>query len=191
MDADTLQKLTVLYQLIESLRAKDNWCGETHVQKAGFFLEQLSDNVLGYEYVLYKHGPFSFGVSEDLASMKSLRFIDEVIAHPNYGPRLKNNPEAGKMLKESFGGRCRQLAGALDFVVSKLCGYGVVTLERVATALYFTKQERVEDLNERAQRIHRIKPHISLVSALDAISNVENILTEWQQVKVDLPASLA
>jgi len=72
------------------------------------------------------------------------------------------------------------LKPTVDFVVSKLADFGVATLERLATALYFTKLEPIADLEERARKIHEVKPHISKHAALDAVKRVEDILAEWK-----------
>ncbi len=179
MNAESLQRQTALYDLIDLLRAKDNWCGETHVQKSVYFLEQLTGGDLGYDFILYKHGPYSFGLSEELASMGAMRFVDEVITHPSYGPRLKTNPEVQQMLHASFAEKSKQLERPMRFVVGKLSEYGVAKLERLATALYFTKQEPVDGMEKRAHEINRVKPHISLTLALEAVHTVDAILAEW------------
>ena len=179
MNSETLEKQTVIFELIGSLRANDNWCGETHIQKTSFFVEELSGHNLGYDFILYKHGPYSFELSEDLAGMGALHFVDQEIVNPNYGPRLKRNPEVEQMLKEQFGQKIQNLKPAVDFVVLKLSEYGVATLERLATALYFTKKEPIEGVDARARKINEVKPHIPMTLALDAVKNVDQILAEW------------
>ncbi len=191
MNTESLQRQTVLYDLINALRAKDNWCGETHIQKTVYFLEQLTRGGLGYEFILYKHGPYSFTLSEELAGMGAMRFVDEVITHPHYGPRLKTNPEVESMLHRDFGEKSKRLKHALNFAVAKLSDYGVATLERLATALYFTKQEPVEGVEERARKINEVKPHISIVLALDAAKTVDKIFAEWEHKQHAAPAAAA
>jgi hypothetical protein len=144
--------------------------------------KQLQDT-LGYPFILYKRGPYSFELSEDLSAMGAFRFIEDEIAHPAYGPRLKPKSDVAKMLRKDFGELTENLKGAMDYVVDKLAGYGVVTLERLATALYFTKQKRIEDEQERATKIHKVKPHIPQARALEAVRAVEEILAEWKQVQ--------
>lgn len=179
MNSQTLENQAAIYDLIGALRAKQNWCGETHVQKSIFFLEELGNRSLGYDFILYKHGPYSFDLNEDLAGMGALRFIDEEIVNPNYGPRLKQNREVEPMLHNHFGQKSKSVKPVADFVVSKLADYGVATLERLATALYFTKKEPIEGVEARARKINEVKPHISMTLALDAVKNVDQILAEW------------
>lgn len=36
-----LQRDAVILSLIENLRSKGSWCGETHIQKATYFIQEL------------------------------------------------------------------------------------------------------------------------------------------------------
>jgi uncharacterized protein YwgA len=58
------QNRAILVTLIKSLRSKGSWCGETHIQKAAFFLQQLTGVPIDFDFILYKHGPFSFDLRE-------------------------------------------------------------------------------------------------------------------------------
>jgi len=55
---DRLQKAALITRLLQNLRSKHSWCGETHIQKAAFFAQELMEVPLGFEFILYKHGPF-------------------------------------------------------------------------------------------------------------------------------------
>jgi len=185
-EQNSLERQTLIYELIKALRKRDNWCGETHVQKTTYFFEELTGHALEYQFVLYKHGPYSFELSEDLSAMGAYRFVEDEIAHPAYGPRLKPNREVEQMLLKDFGKLAEEFAGPVEFVADKLAGYGVVTLERLATALYFTKQRPVEGDAERARQIHQVKPHISEVLALDAVKTVNEILEDWNNYELQI-----
>lgn len=63
-----LQRDAVILSLIENLRAKGSWCGETHIQKATYFVQELLRVPLEFEFVLYKHGPYSFDLSDELTA---------------------------------------------------------------------------------------------------------------------------
>ena len=62
----------LLAELIEKLQENGSWCGETHVQKCAYFLEDLLGVPVGCEFVLYKHGPYSFDLHDALIEMKVL-----------------------------------------------------------------------------------------------------------------------
>jgi hypothetical protein len=178
-----LERQTLIYELIKALRKKDNWCGETHVQKTAYFFEEITGHRLSYQFILYKHGPYSFELSEDLSIMGAYRFVGDEIAHPAYGPRLKPNIEVEEMLLKDFGKLATEFARPMEFVTEKLSGCGVAVLERLATALYFTKHNPEKGYAERARQINQVKPHISQALALEAVKQVDQILDEWENIK--------
>jgi hypothetical protein len=184
--AESLRKQAVIFDVIEELRSSGSWCGETHVQKTVYFIEQLTSGGIGYPFILYKHGPFSFDLSGDLAVMNVRRYVEDEIETPQYGPRIKPSPDPAvrQILHHEYGNLSQSLARIRHFVIKHLAPYGVATLERLATALYFTKQQVVVDIVERAKRIHQVKPHISEALALEAVKTVEQILAEWNAQSV-------
>ena len=44
-------------------------------QKAVYFLQEIFDVPTGIEYILYKHGPYSFDLTADLTALRP-RFSD-------------------------------------------------------------------------------------------------------------------
>jgi hypothetical protein len=176
-----LGKQAFVMELVEGLRKTGNWCGETHVQKTIFFTQLLSDQPPPFKFVLYKHGPFSFDLSETLSVMGALRYLEDEVPDPRYGPRLKPNSDAITLLRQKFGTLAVNRKAEIEFVVEKLSNYGVAMLERLGTALYFTKQEPIQESLLRAQKINEVKPHISQIEALKAIETVDSILSEWNQ----------
>jgi hypothetical protein len=181
---DDLQKHAAIMALIEELRSVGNWCGETHVQKTSYFLNVLSNRALGFDFILYKHGPFSFDLGETLSVMASLRYLEDEVPDPRYGPRLKPNREGSRMLRNQSGKLAHKLKPQISFVVKKLAPYGVATLERLGTALYFTCQERIESQENRSRKIHEVKPHITESQALDAVKTVNRLLEEWKDYEL-------
>jgi hypothetical protein len=177
-DNENLERQALLLLLMKALWSRDSWCGETHVQKTTFFLDELTNHNVGYSFILYKHGPYSFQLSEDLSMMEARQFLEDKIVSPSYGPRLKPNP-AAEVLLSPFGRRAQGLRDAISFVVDKLSDCSVATLERLGTALYVTQRENLGDAAARARRIHQVKPHVSETQALDAVNRVDAILKEW------------
>ena len=45
---ERLKKAAVVTTLVDQLRDEDSWCGETHVQKAVYFLQSLFDVPTGF-----------------------------------------------------------------------------------------------------------------------------------------------
>ena len=44
-----LQRGAVIITLVEKMKKKGSWCGETHIQKAVFVLQEIVGVPLGYE----------------------------------------------------------------------------------------------------------------------------------------------
>ena len=55
-----LEKANLLVRLTERLRANKSWAGETHLQKATYILKRVLGVPVEFDFILYKHGPFSF-----------------------------------------------------------------------------------------------------------------------------------
>lgn len=51
------QRQAILLALIQRLREKGSWCGETHIQKSAYFLQELLGVPLDLNVIFYKHGP--------------------------------------------------------------------------------------------------------------------------------------
>src|SRR5438874_1611684 len=96
-----LQRAAVLASLIEELRAHESWCGETHIQKNVYVLEELLDVGLEFEFILYKHGPYSFDLADELLELRADRLVEPEPPKPPYRPRLKLT-ESGRRLLETY-----------------------------------------------------------------------------------------
>jgi hypothetical protein len=176
-----LQRTAVIVSLIEGLRAKDSWCGETNVQKGCFFLQELTGVPLGLEFVLYKYGPYSFELTDELTAMRADSLLALRVRDPRYGPCYVPGELAGSLL-ERYPKTVARYANEVAFVAQRLGSRGVADLERVATALYVRKEVAAVAVNERACRITQLKPHISLSDAQAAIREVDKMFADAEQL---------
>jgi hypothetical protein len=163
--------------LADALRKRGSWAGETHVQKAGYLLQHLLRVPLGFKYILYKHGPFSFDLRGAISEMEADRLIRwEPKPYP-YGPSLQPGPNAGYVFAASKW--LIAFRRQIEFTADKLAGKNVAALERLATALYVSME--VGPAATRAQRIHALKPHVSLQQAEAAVTEIDGIRREAEQ----------
>jgi hypothetical protein len=169
-----LQRAALLAELVEQMRAQNSWCGETHLQKATFFLQELLDVDLGYDFIVYKHGPFSFDLRDELGELVSDRLIRYEPQLPPYGPRIATTDEAERV-QEIYPRTLARHAEQIRFVAEKLDARGVVDLERLATALYVTLEAPQAGRDERARSLRLLKPHIAEPAALRAVEEVDEI----------------
>ena len=169
-----LQRAAVLLTLLDALKQRGSWCGETHLQKSVYFLEEMCRVPLGFSYVIYRHGPYSFDLSDEITALRADRLLD-LQPKPPYGPTIVRGENAEHFLP-NFGKTVRQNSPQIEFVSEQLGSFTVFELERVATALYVTRElaPSTDDLR-RASRLHEIKPHISIEDALQAIRYVDGM----------------
>jgi len=177
---ERLKRDVILIHLIEALRKRGSWCGETHVQKAAYFLQEMARAQTGFEFILYKHGPFSFDLRDELAAMRADALVSLRVLDPAYGPSIVPEP-AAESLCDRFTATVRMHTPKIAFVAERFGGKQVSHLERLATAFYISKEMK-GSANARAERVNELKPHISFDMALDAVRTVDG----WQQEATSL-----
>lgn len=176
---ERLPQAAILTRLIQRLRDKGSWCGETHIQKAVFFLQEITQVPLGFQFVLYWHGPFSFDLRDELTGLRAdgLLRLEPV---RGYGPKIATTDRC-KYIQEWFPETLETYRRHLEFVISRFGNTGAVELERLATA-YFVTRFKVdsESVSKRAEKLNQLKPHIPLDSARNAVIQSDKITAAWK-----------
>lgn len=172
---DRIRRAAVVMRLIERLRERGSWCGETHVQKAVLFLQEMAEVPLGFDYILYKHGPFSFDLRDELTSLRADGLL-RLEPQPPYGPQILPTDQS-KYVQNLSSRTLGRYDPAIAFVANTLGARGVMDLERLATAFFVTKRPEGDVTVEgRAQRLRELKPHISREAAISAVHEVDSLL---------------
>ena len=179
---DRLQKASLIIEFINKLKEKGSWCGETHIQKATYFLQGLTGVPLDFEFILYKHGPFSFDLRDELTAMRADGLIKNEIQLPPYGPSLLPT-DLGNKIHDHFPKTTKKYSSEIEFVSEYLGDKSVAELERMGTALYAILKNIGNDKSERAEEIHKLKPHVSTEEALLALNKVEGMIKELEKIK--------
>ncbi len=174
------QKAAFLARLVDRLRSHGSWTGETHIQKAAFFLQKLLGVPLGFNFILYKHGPFSFDLRDELASMRADDILALDVQLP-YGSRFRTT-EVGQDIERRHPKTLGQYGGQIDFVAKVLGDSGVSDLERLATALYVALEQEGLSTPQRATRLHELKPHIAYPDACSAVEKLDDIRRQAQSL---------
>jgi hypothetical protein len=175
-----LVQQAVLVGLSRRLREHGSWTGETHLQKAAYLLSELRGVDFDFDFILYKHGPFSFELRDELAYMRSEGLIESVVPDPRYGPQLLITPE-GEGLDEFLNKLTNSYAPSLDWVADQLGDRGVMELECLATAMWMTRKEP-GSVKGRAEAVVRVKPHISLDDAIASVEEIDRFLAEPEAI---------
>jgi hypothetical protein len=177
-----LAQEAVLVGLARRLHERGSWGGETHLQKAAYLLRELGGVPFDFDFILYKHGPFSFELRDELGTMRADRLLEREVQAPPYGPRFVVT-ERGHELESYFARTMERHGDTLDWVADRLRDRGVMELERLATALWVTRElGEAASVDERAGRLHQIKPHVSTADAADAVSEIDEMLAEGSAI---------
>jgi hypothetical protein len=168
---NAIQQSALILDLAAHLRNCGSWAGETHVQKGAYLLQSLLGVPAGFEFVLYKHGPFSFDLRDALGQMEAERFIELREQPYPYGPKIFEGRTAETLRR--FAGP-QQYEPHLTFLSRQLGNANVSELERVATALYVTLDPEIVPA-ARVNRLVELKPHIPVAEAPAAFRRLEEI----------------
>jgi hypothetical protein len=175
-DMTRFDRASLLLALIEQLRDNKSWAGETHLQKAAYILERVLGVPINFEFILYKHGPFSFDLRSEISSLRADGFLEWEVKSEVYGPSLRPGP-LSTHLKRQFPAAPEQYNSEIDFVATRLGSKNVAELERLATAIYVTLDEQTAT-ESRSTRINELKHHVSLPEAEAAVREADEIIRE-------------
>ena len=164
--------------LKEKLKQAGSWCGETHIQKTTYFLQNLFDVPASFNFILYKHGPYSFDLSDKITYMRAEGLVKIQPQSYPYGPSYVPN-DRNESIVNSFSEDIEPYRKSVDYAAQRFGNKSVVELERLATALYVTLgSDEDGSVSTRAGRIHELKPHVELEEAEEAVNEVDQILDE-------------
>ncbi len=178
-----LERHAMLAALMQELASRDSWCGETYIQKATYLAQELLGVPFGYAFRLYKHGPYSFEVRDELSAMRA----DDIVAiqpqsYP-YGPKLQPT-SLGERVLRTHSSLVEQHRPALRFVAESFGAKGVAELERLSTAYLVTRETAsVNSREERAKRLRTLKPHITMPDAVAAMRDVDGLIEQANKLK--------
>ena len=153
------QMAVVVTLLVTRLFERGSWCGETHIQKAAYFLQELFDVPLGFTFVLYRFGPFSFDLRYELTSLRTYGFL-KLEPHREYPPKF-----ICRRICKRFWKRYPKTMGKYEpqvsFVAQLIGSKGVFELERIATAWYVSSRSpSTASTKDLVDELCRLKPHI-------------------------------
>ncbi|MGH2902805.1 MAG: hypothetical protein ACRDK7_04370 [Solirubrobacteraceae bacterium] len=172
----------VIVGLARRLREHGSWTGETHLQKATYLLRELLKVPFEFDFILYKHGPFSFGLRDELSTMHVDQLIDRETQSSGYGPRIVIT-ERGLEIEQRFQRTMARYEERLEWIAARLGDRGAADLERLAIALWVTRQmNRDASVQDRAGAIHELEPHFSLETVEGPVEQVDRLIGEAPSV---------
>ena len=173
-----LGRNAIVLSLADELKAAGSWSGETHLQKSVYFLQELTRVPLAFDFILYKHGPFSFDLRDALTAMRADYQLGLLIHPIPYGPSLVTT-ESGQRLQERFSSVVRVHRNEIEFVAEQLGTKSVTELEQLGTALYVNREDDSRSLEQVARRVAELKPHIPMDVAREAADGIDKIIAAY------------
>lgn len=169
------QRSALITMLVRELKEHGSWAGETHVQKAAFLLQVGAGVPLGYNFMLYRHGPFAFDLRNDLLALRADGVLNIEPQPEPYGPSIVTTSRT-QLLEDHYPKTLARYGSKIKKVAELIGTKGVVSLERLATAyLLITENPELDD-DQVAAALRTVKPHISPDGAAEAVAMVRKTL---------------
>jgi uncharacterized protein YwgA len=169
-------KHALILAMIGALQRQGSRTGKTHIIKGLFLAHAAGLFDVPFEFFLYKHGPYSTDIEENIEQMKSYGATEVEPAFDGYGVMLSPGDMA------SFAQQRAPLPASTLEGIRKVCQFlrykNVTHLERLATAAWIRTREGIHDGDAVARRLNELKPHISLNEARQAEDEVRVFLEE-------------
>ena len=165
-------RCALMVDLVKGLREKGSWCGETHLQKAIFILQDISNSNFGYKFVIYKHGPYSFELNSELTGMRAASILEFQFPREGYGPSISPT-SFGEWVHKVNNENIEAYFPIVNFLADWFASSDVKHLEKVATAYFVTKKNPRDPALERARKLNLLKPHVDIHAAQEAVRIVD------------------
>ena len=160
---------------MEQLRERNSWCGETHVQKAVFLVQELMRVPLELDFVLYRYGPYSFDLRDELTGLRADGLVRLDPQWP-WGPHFVPTEHCA-YIQGLYPRTLQRYEARLMFVAAALDSKGVTALERLATAFYALERPETGDtVEQKVAWIRKRKPHVPVDLAVGAFDEAAHLV---------------
>ena len=180
IDSENARAALIACLVAEMRKDNRSWCGETHIQEAVYFLQEITEVPLPFKFILHKHGPCCFKLRDELTNLRAEGWLELEMADP-YAPRFQRTKKR-KQLQEEYQDSINLYLKHITFVIEKLENKFVAELERLATALFVSLlPEAADEADELAAEVTKHKPHILPEQAYNAVGEIERLRAEANQ----------
>lgn len=170
--------LAIIARLVSKAPGKK--LGRTQLMKLCYFLQEIEQVPVRYDFRLFNFGPFDSDVLSDLGSACGRDVLNEETVKIDRGYRYEITPtkRAAQMSKE-LRERDRELATKIDRIVEAFAGDGAGELELKSTILFvdreFSRSQTCNSSIEKiAERVHSVKPHFLLTMIQNRIQMMKD-----------------
>lgn len=155
----TSREMILVGGIVDQLTKAGSWCGETHIQKTAYVAKTLKGLPLESEFILYKHGPYSFDLNKSLMHMAA-RGVLTLERRGHYGPSYRLNEPMWLALNRASQNVFESVSQTVEVVCKKLASKNVAELERFSTAIFVNTNFSDLDRSEKIRKFVELKPHV-------------------------------
>ena len=169
-----LQKAALIVEMLDRMIQEGSWAGETHLQKCVFFLQNMRNVPIGYEFQLYRYGPFSFDLRDDLVQLQAESMVELLPRSPSYGSSLAPSTTS-LLLRKHYPRTLKRYQDEISFVADHFGSLNASDLGRLATAYYFYLKDCNSSNEEIGKMVNNVKSYISVPEGADAAKQIRSI----------------
>ena len=157
------RRYALIAELADQVHQRGGGFGKTALQKLVYFLQELQDVDLGYEFSLYTYGPFCSALVDDLDTARELGAVEVKYLGPLEGYDIFPGPSTS--IREKAKGFIDQKSEQIRTVVADFGRMWAKELELRATIVYVERdahrsgQQPAEDFV--VSTVRDLKPHFS------------------------------
>jgi|GEM_PF-1273272 len=190
------KKHAFLLSLIDGLAAAGVPTDRPHIHKALFLLHEAREGQVPFAFV-YRNGPYSYEIDEELSQMRSYAALTDLISQKGNGSQAGTTlflaDQNASMLRETYLPEeltLRLLSLICSFVGA--VGKPPIELDRQATVAWIMRRENINGVPAIVSRFLELKPNSSRENIERAIAFAKEWFDKAEQFEKDLkddPAS--
>ena len=169
-----LQKAALISEMLDRMIERGSWGGETHLQKCLFFLQSMRGVPTDYVFQLYKYGPFSFDLRDELVHLQAEGMVQLDPRSASYGSSLKTS-EASQTLRRYFPKTLDKYGRAIDLIADHFGKLNASELGKLATAYYFHLEDTDRSDEDVGKKVNAVKSYISVMEGAEAARRIRKI----------------
>lgn len=136
--------------------------GRTAFMKLLFFLQEVKDVPLGYQFSLYSYGPFDSDVLADISTAERLNVLKSSTIYYPSGMGYEYSPGSDlKSVENLAGDFLEEHKTSIDWVLRHFAGKTAAELELLSTTLFVAKYQNPQTVEKLVEQVKLIKPHFS------------------------------
>ena len=171
-----LEQRAVLVRLIERLNNKGRGCNEVYIQRAVYVIQSLCRVNLDFSFVLYKYGPFSFDLQDELTICRADGLLS-IETHAVVGATFAAT-ELGRRLMGRFS-VTNDFTVKFEELVTWVSECSITQLDKLSTAIYVIREMKTGSQKDKARRLLQVNPQISAVEVDEILSQTESKSAEF------------